>query len=126
MSTGAQRPQAGIDDAVRSQLIVLARRPGAHTDQVRPGRPIDWRPHEVRNPNGRLDTHFTRQTAWELIADRLERGQEVTVIELNQPKGATGYVMSIDMGPDVPSLYVKLELGSGEIIGRSFHYSEYR
>ena len=126
MSVGGQRPQAGIDEAVRCQLIVLARRPGAHIAQTRPGRPIDWRPRDVRNPDGLLDTHFTLATAWELIADRLERGQEVTVIELNQPKGRKGYVMSIDMGPDVPSLYVKLELGSGKIIGRSFHYSEYR
>lgn len=123
MSTG---DLAGIDEAIRRQLIVLARRPGAHIAEFRPGRPIDWRPRQVRNPNGRLDTHFTNATAWKLIADRLERGQEVTIIELDQPKGAKGYVMSIDLGPDVPCLYVKLELGSGEIIGRSFHYSEYR
>ena len=33
--------------------------------------------------------------------------------------------MKIDVGADVPSLYVKLELRAGKIIGRSFHYSEY-
>ena len=26
--------------------------------------------------------------------------------------------------PDRPQLYVKLQLGSGKIIGRSFHYSD--
>ena len=71
-----------------------------------------------------LDTHFTPSTAWELIATRLENGEEVEVIELNQPRGAKGYVMLIDLGSDVPDLYVKLQLGAGKIFGRSFHYSE--
>ena len=35
-----------------------------------------------------------------------------------------GYVMKIDLNPGRPLLYVKLELGSGEVIGRSFHESE--
>ena len=46
------------------------------------------------------------------------------MMELHQPKGAKGYVMLIDLGPTEPKLYVKLELRSGKIIGRSFHYSE--
>ena len=33
--------------------------------------------------------------------------------------------MLIDLGSDVPDLYVKLQLGAGKIFGRSFHYSEY-
>ena len=37
---------------------------------------------------------------------------------------ATGYVMKIDIEPGRPQLYVKLQLGSGQIIGRSFHYSD--
>ena len=32
--------------------------------------------------------------------------------------------MKIDLAPGQPQLYVKLQLGSGKIIGRSFHYSE--
>ena len=32
--------------------------------------------------------------------------------------------MRIDIEPGQPQLYVKLQLGSGKIIGRSFHYSE--
>ena len=88
-------------------------------------RPTDWRPTEVRNPDGLLDAHFTDSTAWELIAARLEVGAEVEVIELRQPPGAKGYVMKMELGTDVPKLYVKLQLGAGKIIGRSFHYSEY-
>ena len=32
--------------------------------------------------------------------------------------------MKIDIEPGQPRLYVKLQLGSGKIIGRSFHYSK--
>ena len=118
------KPLTGIDDTTRHHLVTLARRPRAHTAKFTTHRPTDWRPTEIRNPSGVLDDHFTDTTAWELIAARLERGDKVTVIELDQPPGATGYVMHIDLGSNFPELYVKLEFGSGEIFGRSFHYSE--
>ncbi len=114
----------GIDEAMRWQLVTLARRVNARVSTFSRDRPTKWRPNEVRNPDGVLDTHFTESTAWELIATRLENGEEVEVIELKQPKGAKGYVMLIDLGSDVPDLYVKLQLGAGKIFGRSFHYSE--
>ena len=115
---------SGIDEAMRWQLVTLARRVNARISTFSQDRPTKWRPNEVRNPDGVLDTHFTESTAWELIATRLENGEEVEVIELNQPKGAKGYVMLIDLGSDVPDLYVKLQLGAGKIFGRSFHYSD--
>ncbi len=124
MSTGARRPQAGIDEAVRRQLIVLARNNRTRSSEFTQQRPTEWRPNEVRNLKGVLDRYFTNETAWKLIATRLKRGQEVTAIELDQPKGKTGYVMLIDLEPNVPCLYVKLELGSGKVFGRSFHYSD--
>ena len=71
-----------------------------------------------------LDPYFTDSTAWDFIASRLEAGEEVEVIELQQPAGTKGYVMKIDLGLDVPELYVKLQLGASRVIGRSFHYSE--
>ena len=33
--------------------------------------------------------------------------------------------MEIDIEPDMPRLYVKLQLGAGKIIGRSFHYTQH-
>lgn len=86
--------------------------------------PTDWRPGQVRNPDGILDTHFTDAAAWEFIASTLENGHPVEVVELRKPAGATGYVMKIDIEPERPQLYVKLQLGAGKIIGRSFHYSD--
>ena len=68
--------------------------------------------------------YFTRAAAWELVAEKLDAGHEVEVVELRKPPGAKGYVMKIDLGPDVPTLYVKLQLRGKHVVGRSFHYSE--
>lgn len=114
----------GIDQETRRQLVLLARRSQSRSATFSRARPTDWRPSDVRDPAGWFP-YFTGPTAWEFIASRLEGGEEVEVVELHQPPGARGYVMKIDVGADVPSLYVKLELRAGKIIGRSFHYSEY-
>ena len=79
---------------------------------------------QVRNPDGLFENYFNDITAWELIASKIEAGHPVETIELDQPPGAKGYVMKIDIEPGQPQLYIKLQLGSGAIYGRSFHYSE--
>ena len=89
-------------------------------------RPARWYPGEVVNPDGEVDGYFTDSTAWEFIASRLEAGEKVTVIKLKKPPSKKGYVMNIDLGPRLPKLYVKLELGSKQVFGRSFHFSEDR
>lgn len=113
----------GINEETRKQLILLARRPSARSSDFSYTQPTRWCPNQVRNPDGVLDEYFTNLTAWELIASRLEDGEEIEVIELRQPKGATGYVMRINLGAEVPKVYVKLQLRSGRIFGRSFHYT---
>ena len=108
----------------RRQLIVLSRRSHARVTEFSTSRPTDWRPGQVRNPNGILDAYFTDAAAWEIIASKLEDGHPVEIVELRKPAGAKGYVMKIDIEPGYPQLYVKLQLGAGKIIGRSFHYSD--
>lgn len=76
----------------------------------------------MRNPDGVLDQYFNDETAWELIVQKLEEGHPVEEIELKKPPGEKGYVMKIQLEPDQPLLYVKLQMGSGKIFGRSFHY----
>lgn len=109
------------DGAARRQL---ARRKRARTTDFHPLRPTKWQPQTVLNPEGVLDRYFTDATAWELIASRLDDGHPVETVALRLPPGTTGYVMKIDVSPGAPSVYVKLQLGAGTIIGRSFHYSE--
>ena len=113
-----------VDQATRHQLVVLARRNNARVTGFSSDRPTDWRPGQVRNPAGVLDSHFTDAAAWELIASRIENGHDLEVVQLEKPPGARGYVMKIDLEPGQAQLYIKLQLGSGQIIGRSFHYSE--
>ena len=113
-----------LDDTTRGQLVKLARRSKARRTEFSADRPNDWRPVQVRNPDGLLDAYFTDKAAWELIASRIEDGHPLEIIKLDKPQGATGYVMKIDVEPGQPQVYVKLELGSGVIFGRSFHYSE--
>ena len=112
-----------ISKSIRHQLITLADRKTARVVDWSPERPTDWRPHSVRNPDGILETHFSDAAAWDLIVSQLAADCEVQTIILDKPPGATGYVMLIELEPGRP-IYVKLQLGSGKIIGRSFHYSE--
>ena len=57
-------------------------------------------------------------------AELLESGNEIQEIELDNPRGKTGYVILASGGAQRPDIYIKLQLGSGAVIGRSFHYSE--
>ena len=113
-----------LDESIRHQLVTLARRSKARVTAFHSDRPNDWRPGQVHNPDGVLDSHFTDASAWDYIAAKLESGHPVEVVRLHTPPGATGYVMKIDIESEMPQLYIKLQLGSGEIIGRSFHYSD--
>ena len=113
-----------LSESIRHQLVILARRSKARVTKSTSVQPNDWRPGQVRNPDGELDSHFTDASAWEYIATKLESGHPVKVMRLDKPPGAKGYVMKIDIEPEMPQLYVKLQLGSGKIFGRSYHYSE--
>ena len=112
-----------IDDSIRQMLVKLARRSNARVTRFSPSLPTDWRPGQVRNPNGVLDDYFTDTAAWNLIAASLESGHLVEVVTLRKPPGRKGYVLHVDLERGDPPIYIKLQLGSGKIIGRSFHYS---
>lgn len=110
----------GTDDHVRHLMVGLIRA-GSYDSSFTRRRPTKWQPTRVRNPDGAVDRWFTDETAWTFVANRLEQGEHVQVIELKKPPGREGYVMRIDIGSDVPKLYVKLELVQARVWGRSFH-----
>lgn len=111
-------------------MVALIRR-GAHDSTFRRERPTRWHPELVQNPDRGEDQFFataaafTDETAWAFIRKHLERGEFVQVIALDKPPGRKGFVMKIDLGSDMPKLYVKLQLGSGIVWGRSFHYDQH-
>ena len=113
-----------INDSIRRKLVFLARQPRRRETRFERERPTRWNPQQVRNPEGGLP--FSDPGAWDLIASKIESGHQVEIVELQKPKGATGYVMLIELEPEMPLLYVKLELKSDRIFGRSFHYSTQR
>ena len=102
------RRYAGIDPEIRARLHRRARRRATRDSQFSRSQPTEWRPNEVRNPHGILDDYFTHDTAWEFIARLLEGGEDVEVINLNSPPGAVGYVMNVELEPNMPRLYIKL------------------
>ena len=58
-----------------------------------------------------------------LIAELLDGGHPLEEIILYKPPGKRAYVMHVELVVGQPKLYIKLELRSGKVIGRSFHYS---
>lgn len=104
----------------RRQLAMLARRKTARVL----GWPRDWRPGSVINPL--TGAPFTEAAAWQFIADVLETRHDVplTTVAMQYPGGGgkTGYVLVVEHGDR--RIYIKLQLGAGKVIGRSFHYSQ--
>jgi hypothetical protein len=74
----------------------------------------------VLNPSG--GQPFTDAGAWEFIAQLLLQGHPLEESPQEQPPGVTAYVMQISLPEG--TVYIKVRLGAGFILGRSFHYSE--
>jgi hypothetical protein len=83
--------------------------------------PCDWRPTEITNPLSGIC--FTDITAWGRIAELAKTGYPIEEMQLEQPKGEIGYVISVRLDEKQPELYIKVQLKRGRIFGRSFHYS---
>ena len=68
---------------------------------------------------------FTTNGAWQFIEEKLADGHPLEEVILDTPPGKKGYVMKIELGPNQRKLYIKVQLGCGAVIARSFHYSEF-
>lgn len=103
--------------SIRHQLLTLAQQ----KKKRKLDEPRDWRPYEVLNPE--TNEPITPQAAWEYITERLEDENQILeeVVQENPP-GKKAYVMIVASGDS--HIYIKLRLGSGCVLGRSFHYSK--
>jgi len=102
--------------SIRKQLATLTGRKRAR----RYGWPRDWQPGTVTNPED--GNPFTMQGAWEFIAELLSQGVELEHVIIDEAKGGkSAYVIKTELNNR--QLYIKLQLGNGCIIGRSFHYT---
>ncbi len=107
-------------ELARRQMI-LAIQAKRRVIGIPPDHPNRWHPGTVTGPSG---LPFTTHSAWLFILQLLESGFPITYLALDQPPGADGYVLMVDLStnPVVP-LYIKLEFSGYAVIGRSFHWS---
>src|SRR5437763_10726573 len=98
-------------DSIRRDLAVLCRRSRARVL----GWPCDWRPRAVVDPRDPDNQVFTEVGAWEFIAELLESGHAIQEIELENPRGKSGYVILASGGPKRPEIYIKVQIGSGSV-----------
>lgn len=74
----------------------------------------------------RFGQPFTDAGAWDFIVENLRAGCQVMRVDLEKPPGKTGYVMKLQGAQGRPFIYVKLQIVSGVVYGRSFHNSDPR
>ena len=99
--------------------MVLCQRKKARTSEWSINCPTEWQPTTAIDPQSGFP--FTDAGAWEFVAEKLEDDSVLEPVQLEKPLGSTGYVLKIPLGNR--QLYIKLQLGAGKVIGRSFHYS---
>lgn len=109
-----------VSDDIYRQLAKLGKSLRTRTNQFDPARPTRWAPYEVLTPDA--GEPFTNDGAWAFIVSLLEAREPIETIVLDKPPGKTGYVIIVD-GWSGSKIYIKLQLGSGIVIGRSFHNS---
>jgi hypothetical protein len=115
-----ERSCVAVSNGIRRQLVLLAGSRRTRTSVFSAARPTHWEPASVRRPDS--GEAFTPDGAWTFVAELLERGVDVEAIVLEKPPGRTGYVVTCD-GWAGEEIYIKLELCSGMVVGRSFHVS---
>lgn len=104
----------------RQELVRRARSRRTRRARFTPGSPTKWHPTSCGDP--RCGDPFTVDNCWEFVADAIESGAAVEVIQLRKPHGKRGFVVMLD-GIDGTKIYVKLQLSSDVVLGRSFHAS---
>lgn len=111
-----------VSNDIRRQLARLAESRKTRTSVFSATRPTHWEPTNVPHPQ--TGVAFTPDGAWEFVRQLIVGGAEIETIDLDNPPGRTGYVIKT-AGWGNEKIYIKLELGSGKVLGRSFHPSKH-
>ena len=86
-----------------------------------PRRPCRWNPTSLCAPDS--GEPFTPDSAWTFIVANIHSGAAVEVVVLRKPPGKRAFVMLLE-GARGESIYIKLEILSDVVLGRSFHLSD--
>jgi hypothetical protein len=111
---------AAASDSDRAELIRRAASRRSRRTSFSRERPTKWHPTSVMNPGDREP--FTPDGCWSFLAEAIAGGAAVEVIALKHPPGKRGFVIMLP-GMDGALIYVKLQLLSDVVLGRSFHLS---
>jgi hypothetical protein len=112
-----------VSDDIRRQLASLGVSRKTRTTVFTAARPTDWNPTATLHPA--TGEPFTPDGAWEFVCGLISQGVEIETMVLDKPPGRTGYVIKCD-GHGGETIYIKLQLGSGQVIGRSFHHNKFK
>jgi hypothetical protein len=106
----------------RKELARLARQPILREIPFGTESPTKWWFGKVIDPRtGKL---FTSPGAWDFVAETAEDGRiKIKEKDQNRPPGCTAYQWVVDskLGKKI---FIKVILGKGKILGRSFHYNK--
>ena len=120
MSADASPESVARMFSIRRDLARLCRSRKTRTAEFSSSRPTQWQPWKTIHPQTK--EIFTEDGAWQFVADLLDAGEPLKEVLLEKPPGKKGYVMEISVEGRRP-IYIKLQLGSGQVFGRSFHHS---
>jgi hypothetical protein len=112
-----------VPAAIRRELARLAGSKRTRRAEWSSEAPAVWWPNRVLHPCS--GTYFTDAGAWEFIVELIEAGHPITQVTLSHPPGKVGYVLIVRNNKGDRDIYIKLQLGSGCIYGRSFHLSRH-
>lgn len=107
-----------IPAKILQELIRLSSREATRRSEFSSRAPTKWHPEEAQDPKS--GQPYTRFSAWERINAELVAGCDLTQITLDKPPGKTGYTLHFVDGSG-KRIYVKLQIMSGFVMGRSFH-----
>ena len=114
--------ECDVDDQIREMLRRRCCQRHTRVSVFSTAMPTDWRPQTLLHPQ-RPAEYFTDDSAWQFVAERIAAGAPIERIVLQMPLGKMGYVLKVSGCPPVSVIYIKLQLGSSNVIGRSFHAS---
>jgi hypothetical protein len=104
-------------------LAQRCRSRGTRTAEFTKQAPTKFAPASLRDPRSPADC-FTQESAWLFMAEQIDAGIEIEIIDLDFPIGKKGYVMRVPGCPPVKRIYIKLQLLSKHVLCRSFHESD--
>ncbi len=107
---------------VRAEMARLGKDSRYRFNQHTRAMPCDWSPGTIENPESGMP--FTEYSAWELICELLENDSQLfTEITLREPPGCKALEATCRLRPNLPEIYIKVQLWQSKVVCRSFHYA---